>query len=233
MTVREQKVYFDELAELFKIYAEDIDPVYRNWVEPNLPAAGKRAVDLGCGSGRFIDLLAKRYDSVLGVDIAEREIEMARAKHRQPNVEFQTRSLLDVDAESDGRFDLVFSVNTIYHLQDHETVLPHVRSLVAPGGTVVVVDIVDPGQWRSIDWHISQAFVYAEESYRNRSRDHNVAADVLRLFLHPTWLQHMKDNIPLTRSEFRRHYSTVFPGAEFTDDIYSVVAAMKWRAPAE
>ena len=231
MSVREQKVYFDELAELFGIYAEDIDPVYRNWIEPNIPASGKRAVDLGCGSGRFVDLLAKRYDGVLGVDIAEREIEMARAKHRQPHVVFETRSLLDVTAERDGLFDLVFSVNTIYHLQDHENVLPHVKSLVAPGGHVVVVDIVDPGQWRSIDWHVSQAFAYAEESYRNRSRDHNVAADVLRLFLHPTWLQHMKDNIPLTRPEFRRHYSTAFPGAEFTDDIYSVVAAMKWQAP--
>jgi 2-polyprenyl-3-methyl-5-hydroxy-6-metoxy-1,4-benzoquinol methylase len=234
--VPEQKIYFDELAELFHTLAADTDPIYRGWVTahvPDLPGQpGSRAVDLGCGSGRFIDLLASRHTEVLGVDIAAREIDMARREHPQPHVRFEVRSLLDVTADADGQFDTVFSVNTVHHLRAHHVVLPHLRSLLAPGGHLVVVDIVDPGGWASgVDWHIHDAFVAAETSYRHRSKDRNVAADILRLHLHPAWLEHVTTNIPLTRQEFRARYGAAFPGAEFAD-LDRVVAAAHWRAPA-
>ena len=151
------QVHFDELAELFERFSADTDPTYRTWVERAVPDHGRHAVDLGCGTGRFVDLIADRYQSVLAVDIAEREVDMARSKY--PNIDFQVRSLLDVSADQDGQFDLVFSVNTIHHLQDNERVLPQVKSLVAPGGHAVIVDIVNqvgPEEWKSLDWQIAE-----------------------------------------------------------------------------
>jgi SAM-dependent methyltransferase len=226
----DQTVYFDELAELFERFAADTDRIYRNWLERAVPPRGARAVDLGCGSGRFVDLLADRYDEVLAVDIAAREIEMAKNNHPRANVTYQTRSLLDVRPEADGRFDLVLSVNTIHHLRAHDLVLPHIKGLVAPGGHAVLVDIVDPGQWTSRDWHIEEAFRDALDSYRYRSRNHEAAADVLRLRLHPAWLEHVTTNIPLTRPLFLSAYRAVFPGAQFTLDLDNVVAAVHWQA---
>ncbi len=227
-----QKTYFNDLADLFRIFADDTDVIYRGWVEQTVSDRSdrpdSRAVDLGCGSGRFAELLADRYAHVLAVDIADAQLEMARAEHPRPNLHFEFRSLLDVAPERDGRFDLVFSVNTVHHLRAHDVALPHLRSLVAPGGQVVVVDIIDPGQWRSRDWHIHEAFVDAEESYRHRSRDAGVAVDVLRLRLHPVWLEHMATSIPLPEEEFRRQYGECFPGAELTR-LNKVVMAMHWR----
>jgi trans-aconitate methyltransferase len=230
----EQKPYFDELAELFHTFAADTDRIYRGWLSEVVPdrsaRPGSRAADLGCGSGRFTDLLADRYQHVLAVDIAERELALARAEHTRPHVRFDRRSLLDVTPQTDGRFDLVFTVNTVHHLRAHHIVLPHLLSLVAPGGDVVVVDTVDPGRWRSLDWHVTEAFRDAEQSYRFRSRQADVAAEVLRLRLHPTWLEHVLTNIPLRRDEFRRRYGLIFPGARFVD-LHQEVAAMQWHAP--
>lgn len=223
-----QQVYFNELAELFAVFAADTDVIYRPWLEATLPAAGQRAVDLGCGSGRWTTLLTDRCPDVLGVDIAEREIEMARAAH--PRARFAVRDLLDVDPGRDGRFDLVLSVNTVHHLRDHDRVLPHLRSLAAPGGHVVVVDITDPGGWATLDYQVADAFADAEESYRHRSRDHRVAAKVLELHLHPAWLDHVLNDVPLTRPEFHRRYAAAFPGAGFAD-LHRVVTAMHWTAP--
>jgi SAM-dependent methyltransferase len=224
----EQTVYFNELAELFAVFAEDTDVLYRPWLEATLPASGGRAVDLGCGSGRWSGLLLDRYDQVLGVDIAEREIEMARAAH--PGGEFAVRSLLDVTPETDGLFDLVFSVNTVHHLRDHDRVLPHLRSLVAPGGHAVIIDITDPGGWGTVDYQVADAFRDAEESYRARSRDHRIAAKVLELHLHPAWLDHALNDVPLTRPGFYSRYSQEFPGATL-DDLHRVVTAMHWTDP--
>jgi len=235
-TVPHQKTYFADLAELFRTFAADTDSIYRSWATAAVPhladQPGSRAVDLGCGHGRFLDLLADRHAEVLGVDIAEAGIEIARREHRQPNIRLQTRSLLDVTPETDGRFDTVFSVNTIHHLRAHDVVLPRLRSLLVPGGHLVVVEIVDSGGWdRGVDWHIKEAFLDAEKSYRYRSKDPDVAADVLRLRLHPAWLEHVTTNIPLTREQFHAQYGAVFPGAEFAE-LDPVVAAVHWRAPA-
>ena len=223
----QQPVYFDELAELFAVFAADTNVIYRDWLEETLfLCAGERAVDLGCGSGRWTGLLTDRYDHVLGVDIAAREIGMARRAH--PGARFDVRDLLDVTPEADGLFDMVFSVNTVHHLRDHDRVLPQLRSLVAPGGAAVIIDITDPGGWATLDYQIQDAFADAEESYRERSRDHRVAAKVLELHLHPTWLQHALTDVPLSRDEFRTSYGAVFPGAQFAD-LHRVVTAMRWR----
>jgi trans-aconitate methyltransferase len=221
----DQTVYFNELAELFAVFATDTDLIYRSWLEATLPGSGIRAVDLGCGSGRWTDLLVDRYDEVLGVDIADREIDMARGAY--PRTRFEVRNLLDLSPDRDGTFDLVFSVNTIHHLRDHDRVLPHLRSLVAPGGHVVVIDITDPGGWGTMDYQVADAFLDAEESYRLRSRDYRIAAKVLELHLHPAWLDHALNDVPLTRPSFCRQYGEAFPGAEFAD-LHRVVTAMRW-----
>ena len=224
---------FDPLAELYERYAEINDEVYRPWLTAALDAAGPgaRAADLGCGTGRFAGLLADRYDSVLAVDVSARELELARARHGRPGVTYERRSLLDVTPAADGRFDLVLSVNTIFHLRDHDRVLPHVRDLVAPGGRAVLVDIVSPagppaGPLRH-RW-------YGVQDAARTLRRRRAPADawlVLRIRQHPTWMLHAATNRPLSRERFHQAYGAAFPGAEFTDSLDPFVCALTWRRP--
>ncbi|MFC7220198.1 class I SAM-dependent methyltransferase [Streptomyces polyrhachis] len=223
----DETVHFDELAELYRTFAADTDCLYRPWLAAHVPARGGRAVDLGCGSGRFTGMLAERYEHVLAVDIAAREIEMARTAHPRDNVDFRVRAYEDVTAAADGRFDLVFSVNTIHHRDDYGAVLPRIRELLAPGGHLVLMDIVDRGA-KSREWLVDEAFRDARDSYLNRSRDHETAADILRLRLHPVWLRLNGTQTVLSREEFHRTYAAVFPGAVFADDIHPAVCALHW-----
>jgi 2-polyprenyl-3-methyl-5-hydroxy-6-metoxy-1,4-benzoquinol methylase len=229
---------FDRIATLYERYAEITDGIYRPWLTQAVDAAGPagpqaRAVDLGCGSGRFDGLLADRYGSVLAVDIAAKELEIARTRHGRDNISYEQRSMLDVDPATDGRFDLVFSVNSIFHLRDHDRVLPHVRDLVAPGGWVVVADIVSPpgGRARTPLLHRWYGVADAARTLRRR-RSVPDAWLVLRLRQHRTWMEHAATNRPLTRAEFHRAYGEVFPGAEFTDSIDPFVCAIRWQKPA-
>jgi len=73
-----------------------------------------------------------------------------------------------------------------------------VRSLVAPGGTLVVADIVDPGRWTSQDFHVNRALAEARMIY-DRTSGAVDAADLLRLLLHPQWLEMAAADTPLTR----------------------------------
>ncbi|WP_194292804.1 class I SAM-dependent methyltransferase [Streptomyces smaragdinus] len=223
----DQTVHFDELAELYRRFAADTDILYRPWLRSRVPERGGRAVDLGCGSGRFTGMLAERYGSVLAVDVAEREIAMARAAHPYPNVDFRVCGFEEVTAAADGTFDLVFSVNTLHHREDYAVVLPRIRELLAPGGHAVLMDIVDRGA-KSHEWLVEEAFRDARDSYLHRSRDADMAADILRLRLHPVWMRLNETQTVLTREEFHRVYGAAFPGAEFADDIHHAVCAVHW-----
>lgn len=225
---------FDPLAELYERYAEINDAVYRPWLTEAVATAGPpggRAADLGCGSGRFSGLLADSYGEVLAVDISGRELAIARARRGRPEIRYEQRSLLDLTPATDGRFDLVLSVNALFHLRDHDRVLPHVRDLVAPGGRAVLVDIVRPAERAT---PLRHRWFGVQDAARTLRRRRSVADawTVLRLRQHRVWMRHAATNRPLTRAEFHAAYGAAFPGAVFTDSLDPFVCAIRWQAPA-
>jgi SAM-dependent methyltransferase len=225
---------FNPIAALYERYAEINDGLYRPFLEGALPATGSRAVDLGCGSGRFTGLLADRCEDVLAVDIADREIDIALRKRARPNVTYRVADLLDVTPERDGLFDVVLSVNALFNLlRDHDpgVVLDHVRSLVAPGGTAVIVDVVSA---RS-DSALRHRWWGIEDAVRTLARHRSAAAAwaVLRLRQHPAWLRHARTNRSLTREAFHERCAGAFPGAGFTDRLDPFVCAVRWSNGAD
>lgn len=109
-----------------------------SWLVNALPTAGRRAVDLGCGTGRHAVLLAGRFTRVDAIDLSLPMIEIARAKRSRPNLVYQQADLLD--AAGCGDYDLVLSVMTLHHVPDLQAALARIKGLLAPGGRMVLVD---------------------------------------------------------------------------------------------
>lgn len=228
----EDTVYFDDFAERyvrFNALRDRLVPAIVDWLRAQLPGGG-RAVDLGCGEGRHTTLLADRYREVLAVDVSPQMLRLARAERARPHVRYEQRGVRDVTPGQDGVFDAVLSVNVLHHVGPLETVLPHLRRLVAPGGRLVLADIVAGPGWGDPDWHLEQAFQAARGFYQLSDGDPDVAADVLRLTLHPRWLAMMVADIPPSRELFHRHVDAAFPGAVFDDELHPAMGAASWQA---
>jgi SAM-dependent methyltransferase len=224
--------YFDTFPDLFDRFTRIWDGIstdFDNWILAALPEQTGSGVDLGCGAGRHSVLLAERVEKVLGVDVSERMLDVARTERDRPNVSYQHRGVLDVTT-SEGPFDVVLSVHTLHHVGPPAVVLPHVRSLVAPGGTVIISDILDPGGWPTAEFHQERAWGDSRLVHQ-LTGDADAAADVLRLLLHPRWLELTRSDTPLTREGFHRAYGDVFPGAVFNDQMGPVMCGMVWHAP--
>ena len=105
-------------------------------------------VDLGCGSGLWAQaLIAAGYD-VLGIDISEAMIELAR--RRAPRAEFRVGSLFEVDIPPCKAItSLGECINYLFDADDARRSLGQffrrIYRALAPGG-VFVFDIVGPGQ---------------------------------------------------------------------------------------
>ncbi len=222
--------FFPDLFDRFTRIWDGISSGFDEWILENLPGHAVRAVDLGCGAGRHSLLLADRSEQVLAVDVAGRMLDIARTERARPNVDYRRLSVSDVTRE-DGPFDVVLSVHTLHHIGDPATVLPRVRSLLAPGGRLIVADIIDTGGWSSREFHIDRAFADARVVY-HLTGDGDAAADVVRLLLHPRWLQVTATDTPLTRDAFHAAYEKVFPGGVFADDLHPIMCGVVWRAPS-
>jgi ubiquinone/menaquinone biosynthesis C-methylase UbiE len=108
----------------------------------NLPLGG-RVLDVCCGSGASAIPAARvvgHDGSVLGIDLAEKLLELARAKGQRSgltNVEFRKGDLLALGLPSQS-FDVVICVFGIFFIPDMQAAANELWRLVKPGGKLAV-----------------------------------------------------------------------------------------------
>lgn len=116
---------------------------------------GLRILDLGCGAGRDVYLLARLVGSegsVLGVDMTPEQLAVARAHsdfhrdlfgYKHSNVEFMQGNIEALDALGleESSFDLIVSNCVINLAVDKAAVLNSARRLLKPGGEMYFSDI--------------------------------------------------------------------------------------------
>jgi SAM-dependent methyltransferase len=103
------------------------------------PLAGLRALDLGCGTGRWSRLLSARGADVLGVDRSRAML--AEAERRSPGVEFRRMGAVALDLADDA-FHLATAVTVVQHLayDDQARAARELVRVVRPGGHVLTID---------------------------------------------------------------------------------------------
>jgi len=105
-----------------------------------LDGAGKRAVVVGAGLGTDAEFVAGLGFDTVAFDISPTAIRTARARHPDSRVAYVVADLLDLPAGWRAGFDLVVESITVQSLPVdlHAPATAAVRSLAAPGGTLIV-----------------------------------------------------------------------------------------------
>jgi SAM-dependent methyltransferase len=109
-------------------------PVFRAMF-PDLK--GKRVLDIGCGFGwhcRYASEHGARR--VVGIDLAEKMLERARAENGGPAIEYRRLAIEDMDFAA-GEFDVVISSLALHYVESFTAVCRNVSHCLAPGGMFV------------------------------------------------------------------------------------------------
>jgi ubiquinone/menaquinone biosynthesis C-methylase UbiE len=105
-------------------------------------AAPERVLDVGCGSGYLLRLLASRCagaTELAGVDPAPGMIKVAAASAADQRLRFSV-GVAEHLPFRDGSFDLVVSVTSFDHWSDQQAGLAECHRVLVPGGHLVLVD---------------------------------------------------------------------------------------------
>ncbi len=139
--------------------------------------AGKRVLDVACGTGYGTAILAKAgATQVDGFDCSPEAVAFARKTWPMPNVRFDVATA-DRLPVPDGCYDYYISFETIEHVEDDDALLTEATRVLSPGGSLVVStpnrELLDPGI--SIDdrpfnrFHIRE---YSRNELNERLRRH-------------------------------------------------------------
>lgn len=214
---------FDRLAVL-EDGRWDHNRHYHGWLLRQLPAECRSALDVGCGAGDFAHLLSRRCGTVTGVDLSPRMIDLARARARGlGNLRFEVMDVMR-DPLPSTSFDCVVAIAMLHHLPLRAG-LASLRDLVAPGGTLLSLDLYrDAGPVESV---ISLAVVPVSLALglarSGRLRPPPAARDA--------WAAHARHDRYSTLAEVRAACGELLPGAQIRRRLlwrYSLV----WRRPS-
>lgn len=113
---------------------------YHSHVLRHVPAHATRALDVGCGAGRFARALATRGLTVDAMDADPGMIERARAwtPGRLP-ISYQAAPLEEAGLEPRG-YDFVSALASIHHMP-FGPALDRLAAALAPGGTLAVLGL--------------------------------------------------------------------------------------------
>jgi ubiquinone/menaquinone biosynthesis C-methylase UbiE len=143
---------------------------------------GDSVLDVPCGVGRHSLEFAKHGAKVVGIDISNDCLKIARHKFKHKNVHYLHGDMQNL-RKFQGRFDLVVNLFTSfgYFSTDEENfkVLKSMVNCLTPGGKIVVnlidrdwiLSIFDPARWSEVDGRvILEASRYDKKSKYNESQ---------------------------------------------------------------
>ncbi len=116
----------------------DINPLRLDWIDQSIGLAGKRILDVGCGGGLLSEGMAVRGANVIGIDLSEKPLGVARLHLLESGqkVDYRKVSVEQLADEMPGAFDAVTCLEMLEHVPNPSSVIAACARLVKPGGQV-------------------------------------------------------------------------------------------------
>ncbi|SFI33090.1 class I SAM-dependent methyltransferase [Bradyrhizobium sp. Gha] len=97
----------------------------------------RRALDVGCGEGRFCRIMQRAGIRTTGIDPTDALL--ARAKELDPDGDYRLGRAETM--EVDGNFDLVVSYLSLIDMPDLAAAIAKMAAALRPGGTLLIVNL--------------------------------------------------------------------------------------------
>jgi len=116
----------------------------REFFAPLALRAGLNVLDVGCGTGDFLRLLAPIVspEKAVGLDLSETMIAEARQRSAEnvDNLSFRVGSVLELPFTA-ASFDRVLATQLLLHVPDPRKALVEIKRVLAPSGVISITEI--------------------------------------------------------------------------------------------
>ncbi len=118
----------------------DINPLRLNYIKEQCGGSliGKRILDVGCGGGILCESFALEGGEVVGIDLAEAGLEVAKLHLLESglNVNYQKITAEEFAESNPETFDIVTCMEMLEHVPEPSSIIKSCSKLVKPQGRV-------------------------------------------------------------------------------------------------
>jgi 2-polyprenyl-6-hydroxyphenyl methylase / 3-demethylubiquinone-9 3-methyltransferase len=121
-----------------------INPLRLDWIDRIVGGLErKKVVDVGCGGGILSEAMAARGAQVLGIDLGDKALGVARLHKLESgaSVDYRLVAAEALATEMPGAFDVVTCMELIEHVPDPAALVTACATLAKPGGVVAISTI--------------------------------------------------------------------------------------------
>lgn len=98
---------------------------------------GKSVLDLGCGYGHnCIDFVQRGAESVVGIDISEKMLSVAKTESKHEKIQYLNMSMTDI-SQLDDKFDLIYSSLAFHYVKDFDSFAKDMFSVLNKDGQLL------------------------------------------------------------------------------------------------
>ena len=172
--------------DIYKIWSREYDTYPNPLIEleqeivPDMvgDVAGKKLLDVGCGTGRYADYFKRKGARVVGVDFCYPMLKRAREKN--PNLDLLQAKLIDFPISD--QFDIVLCNLVLSHIHDLNDAVSKICESVRPGGQIIISDLRTGFGFRKNK--IFRIFKnYSTDAYKHTLKDYRFAFEKNHLTL--------------------------------------------------
>ena len=126
-----------------KYFISQICLFYQRDHNQDLPLKGLCILDLGCGGGLVCEALAKAGASVVGIDVSEMSVEVAKrhALKSQLAIEYRHEHAEQTSQSDAQRYDVVINAEVIEHVPDQQALITQCSQLTKPNGCIIMATL--------------------------------------------------------------------------------------------
>lgn len=124
-----------------------------------------RVIEIGAGTGMLTEVILPAITGnnveYFFTDISQAFVNSAKRHFKDPALNF---AILDISREPAGQgytpasFDLVLALNVIHATPDLKHTLNNLRSLLAPGGIIAIIEEVRSSRWMDLTWGLTDGW---------------------------------------------------------------------------
>lgn len=203
------KRQFDQVAEEYDFVNSLLND--HTFFVSNMSLGKGRALDIGCGSGLLVDKLASYYDEVVGIDISDQLLNLAKVRRQRSNTAYLNMDAAHLSFKE--KFDFIVSRTTFHHLNNIPNVIKQMKGLLNDGGKIVILDNVS-----KVETPPTYAYILgAIQEFLPHCYKFGVK-NAVRVFKHNTskpWLEHLASDKYLSEQKYYDVYGQLLPNCRF------------------
>ena len=159
---------------------EQILRAYQRYHFASLHSQGRDLLEVACGGGIGLSLLAESARTVTAIDLDTKNLAQTREIHRGDN----RIRIAEGDAQQlpfpDHNFDVVILFEAIYYLPEPERFLADCRRVLRPGGKIIIGSA--NREWRDFNPSLYSVRYYSTSELQGLLRKNGFATEMYRGF---------------------------------------------------